>query len=256
MCVLSYRTYPSKIRSMVTWQEKVRLPRWAAAGKFTLSDLIMAIVTSVAILLSLSHSVGINFTTSFLSFSARFSLTACKISQRSKIFSTRCLAISGESTWKNSSASTQRWLRRCSSPSSFCFRTLCRALKTSTATRKTSKSTSLRKEPHLKTPLIRLDLHLAARLKLLPALASWVTRLLPRLQSNRASTSTHRVPRTCLRTLPTEIRARLRSPRPRVQPPPTVRSMSPTSDHTSKIRSINEIALKRCRPWLRRARIN
>ena len=236
MCVLSYRTYPSKIRSMVTWQEKVRLPRWAAAGKFTLSDLIWAIVTSVAILLSLSHSVGINFTTSFLSFSARFSLTACKISQRSKIFSTRCLAVSGESTWKNSSASTQRWPRRCSSPSSFCFRTLCRALKTSTATRKTSKSTSLRREPHLKTPLIRLDLHLAARLKLLPALASWVTRLLPRLQSNRASTSTHRVPRTCWRTLLTEIRAQLRSRRPRVQQPPMARSMLPNSDHTSKIR--------------------
>ena len=199
--------------------------------------------------------VSINFT-SFLSFSARFSLTDCKIRRRSKIFSTRCLAISGESIWKNSSASTQRWLRRCSSPSSFCFRTLCRALKTSTATRKTSKSTSLRREPHPKTPLIQPDLPLAARLKPLPVLASWVTRLSPRLQSNRASTSIHRAPRTCLRSLLTKIRAQLRSPRPRVQQPPTARSMLPNSDHTSKIRSINEIVLKRCRSWSRRARIN
>ena len=199
--------------------------------------------------------LSVNFT-SFLSFSARYSLTDCKIRRRSKIFSTRCSVASGGLTWRNSSASTQRWPRRCSSPSSFCFRTPCRARKTSTGTRKTSRSTSLRRELHLKTPLILPDPRLAARLKPLPVLASWATRLSPRLQSNRASTSIPRAPRTCLRTLPTEIRAQLRSPRPRVPRPPTARSTLPNSDLTSKIKSINEIARKRCSPWSKKARIN
>jgi len=139
MCDLSYRTCQSRTLSMVTWRERARSPRWVVAGK---SNLLWCHRMDIA-----HHSIYfrplINFT--FVHLSAKYSLIDCRTKLKSKISSTKSLARNAESTSRSSNASILKWPRRCSCQFSSSFRTLCPAQRTSTATRKTSRSTSQRR---------------------------------------------------------------------------------------------------------------